>query len=330
MVFLLLAACDRGADEPTSTPRVVAYCSVDESIAAPILGEFARRTGVGVEAIYDSEAGKTTGLVQRIIHESQSGRVRADVFWSGEVFQTIRLARLNLLSPYASPAAEDIPPRFKDRAGRWVGAAVRARVVAYDPERVKEDDVPAQWEGFKNPRFASRVAIANPLFGTTRGHVAAMFAGWGADRGRSFLSALRDHGARIVDGNSAAVRAVLEGRAEFAFTDIDDVRMAQRSGASLAFRYPDLGDGGTLLIPCTVAVVAGGPNSAGAHALVDYLVSAEMERKLAEGPAGFVPVREGLRKALGISWPAESVVDYEAVAEAAESADAAVRELLIR
>ena len=119
-------------------------------------------------------------------------------------------------------------------------------------------------------------------------------------------------------------------RARIAATDTDDVWVAQRSGASLDLRYPDMGDGGTLLIPCSVALIAGGPNPKAARKLVDFLVSAEVERMLAKSASGNIPVREALRKELGMDWPKETKITFDAVADAMDEAVAAAREILLR
>src|SRR3990172_3920079 len=118
---------------PPASGQVVVYCSIDENVGRQVLDAYKARTGLEVSAVYDSEAGKTTGLVQRIVRESQAGRPRADVFWSSELFNTILLARMGLLEAYESPQAADIPARFKDREHRWTALAVRARVLAFHP-----------------------------------------------------------------------------------------------------------------------------------------------------------------------------------------------------
>ncbi len=313
---------------------MVVYCSVDEAFARKVLDAYRDRSGVELSVVFDSEAGKTTGLVNKIISEARAGRPRADLFWSSELFNTILLARQDLLQPYDSPAAMDIPSRFKDPQHRWTALAARARVLAFDPSRIAPGSggIPKRWEQLAAPEFASRIALGNPLFGTTRGHVAAMFALWGAQRGRAFLTRLRDGGAQIVDGNSAAVRNVIAGRTKFGVTDTDDVWVAQRSGASIDLTYPDMGDGGTLLIPCSVALIKGRPDvrRIAARGLVDFLVSAEVERMLAESDSRNIPVREGLRKELKMQWPPESKVEYSAVADAMDEAVTAVRDILIR
>ena len=70
------------------------YCSVDQEIAEPIIAEFEKQSGIKVLARFDTEASKTTGLVQKIKAEAASPV--ADVFWSSEIFHTIRLADAGL------------------------------------------------------------------------------------------------------------------------------------------------------------------------------------------------------------------------------------------
>lgn len=337
---ILLAAlpgCRRSPDQGSAAAdKVTVYCSVDESFARGILDAFKATSGVDVAVVFDSEAGKTTGLVNRISHEADAGRTRADVFWSSELFNTILLARRGLLESYDSPAAADIPVRYRDTQHRWTALAVRGRVIAFNANADETIALPTTWEELAKPEFARTTAFPNPLFGTTRGHLAAMFALWGPQRGRSFLTRIRENGVLIVDGNSAAVRSLLTGRRKIAATDTDDVWVAQARQAfdagvaSIDLRYLDMGDGGTLLIPCSVAIVKGAPHPQAARRLVDYLVSAEVERLLAQSGSRNVPVREHLRAELGMAWPPETKVDFNAVADAMDEAVAAAREILLR
>ncbi len=313
-------------DESTST--VVVYCSVDETFGRHVLDAFTAQTGIAVQAVFDSEAGKTTGLVRRI--ELERPNPRADVFWSSELFNTIVLARNGVFEPYDSPAARDIPPRYRDAQHRWTAIGLRGRVLAFDPQRTPADQVPGQWEALAGPDVAGRVAFANPLFGTTRGHVAAMFALWGPQRGEAFLRGLRENGARLVDGNSTAVREAVSGRVSLAATDTDDVVVANRHGAGLDQRFLDMGDGGTLLIPNSIAIPAGAPHPDLARRLVDFLVSAEVEQMLARSASHNIPVRPALREALGMPLPPETHVRYDAIADAMPTAVEAVREILVR
>ncbi|MCH7995823.1 MAG: ABC transporter substrate-binding protein, partial [Planctomycetes bacterium] len=205
ILLAVLPGCRRNPDQGSAAAdKVTVYCSVDESFARGILDGFKATSGVDVAVVFDSEAGKTTGLVNRIRHEADAGRPRADVFWSSELFNTILLARRGLLESYDSPAAADIPERYRDTQHRWTALAVRGRVIAFKSDGNETIALPTAWEDLAKPEFAKATAFPNPLFGTTRGHLAAMFALWGPQRGRSFLTRIRENGVLIVDGNSAA------------------------------------------------------------------------------------------------------------------------------
>lgn len=324
--WLATGACMAACEEKPEP--VVLYTSVDEAFARQVIDRFTRDSGIAVQMLTDTEAGKTTGLVKRI--RSEAAKPQADVFWSGEVFNTILLAREGLLEAYEPPNAADIPARYRDPAHRWTAIGLRARVLAFDREKTPPDALPTRWEQLAEPQHAARLSLANPLFGTTHGHVAAMFALWGEPKARDFLTRLRDGGVRIAAGNSSAVRDVMDGRAAICATDTDDVWVAQRQHASLDLRYLDLGDGGTLLIPTSVGLVAGCPHRQPARKLVDFLVSAELERLLAGTDSRNIPVREALREELNLELPPQTQVSFEQVADQMAASAAAVREILIR
>ena len=242
---------------------VVLYCSVDQTIAEPIIAEFERQTGIKVLARFDTEASKTVGLVQRIRAEAASPL--ADVFWSGEIFHTIRLAREGLLAPYNGDATKNWPGRFADADGKWYGFALRARVIAYNTNRVSADDAPSRLEDVLDSKWKGRLVMATPEFGTTGGDVASWFAHYGLDRAQEILHALKANEVRLVAGNSTAVRMVATGQADVCFTDTDDVYAAQRNGWPVAMNYLDQAGEGPLAIPNTAAVIKGAahPKEAG-------------------------------------------------------------------
>lgn len=323
---------DGGASARTNdggAPGVAAlYCSVDEAFARKVIAAYETKFDAKVQLITDTEAGKTTSLVQKLRLERD--RPRADVFWSSEQSQTELLAREGALAAYDSPSAADIPEPFRHPDNLWTGFALRARVVAYDPARTSADELPKTWRELAESRFARTLAIANPLFGTTRGHVAAMQAGWGAAQLRAFLEALIAHKALIADGNSTAVRKLISGNVKFAMTDSDDVFVAQKRGHAIAMTFPDMGDGGTMLIPNTVALIAGAPHADAGRKLIDYLLSADVERMLAESDSGNYPVRQSLRAELEITLPPASEISIGEIVDVQPAAIQLCRDVLLR
>lgn len=342
-VLLCAGGCQSSSEEAKDSGSVTVYCSVDTAFAEPIVRAFERSSGIRVYLVTDTEAGKTTGLLTRI--KAERDRPRADVWWSSEVFSTLELAAAGLLAEYRPPSAADIPPAYRDASGRWTAYALRGRVLAYDPKRTRAEDLPRRWAEVTDPRWRGRFQIADPRFGTTRGHMAALLERWGRDAMTDFYKKLNSNDGRLAAGNAECVALLLRDEADIVATDTDDVIVAQERGDSIAMAYPDLGrppgtdaslppatapSGGTLWIPCTVAVVAGGPRAAEARRIADHLVSAEVEEALARSESRNVPVRVALREKLGIQPIAEAAVDYAAIAARLAESDRLVNEVLLK
>lgn len=292
--------------DSSTTSRLVVYCSADAEVALPLLELFTQSTGVHVDPVFDTEATKTTGLVNRLLAEKS--RPRADVWWSSEPFGTIRLAQAGVLAAYRSAAAESSvaggwPAMLKDSNAepRWYGFGSRARVFVRNTKLVPENTAPTAIEDLLDTRFAGRVGIARPQFGTTRGHMAAILAARGEDAFIAWLKGLRAAGVRLLDGNAAIARAVATGELHVGLTDSDDVFAGQQQGWPIAASFEREASRTLVLIPNTVARVAGGPGGDGASALVDFLLSTKAQRALALTPSKNLPVDSALQAELG-SW----------------------------
>ncbi len=311
--------------------EVVVYTSVDQIFSQPILERYAKTSGVKVRAVYDVEASKTTGLVNRLLAEKQ--RPQCDVFWNSEIGKTIVLKQKGVLAPYASPSAADIPGFLVDKEKQWTGFAARARVLVYNTKLLKAADLPASIFELTDARWRGKVAMAYPLFGTTATHVAAMYAGWGSEKTGAYLHALHANEVVIVDGNSVVRDLVVEGRLPIGFTDTDDVNVAIQAGKPVKMIYPDKQGAGTLLIPNTVALIKGAPHAEEGKKLIDYLLSKDVESRLSFSASANMPVREGVHTPAHV--PAYSSikameVDYERVAGLMPAAARFCQQLFIR
>ena len=270
------APAERGARK-----HVVVYASVDQNYSEPVLEQFEARTGIEVKAVYDVEAAKTTGLVNRLLAEKDNPR--ADVWWSGEFAQTVELADEGVLAPYRSPSASAIPDGFRSQDDLWTGFGGRARVLLANVEELAPHEIPVSiFDLVDAPIRPQNIGIANPVFGTSATHAAALYALLGPDEGRAYFESLRDRGVHVLDGNAAVRDQVASGQLAFGLTDTDDACGAMRRGAPVKVVLPDQGQGsiGTLVVPNTVALVKGAPHSAEARALIDYLLSEETSRDL--------------------------------------------------
>ncbi|MFH1726622.1 MAG: extracellular solute-binding protein [Elusimicrobiota bacterium] len=271
---------------------VVVYTSVDLVYAESILREFERRTGIDVRIVPDTEASKTTGLYNRLIAEKDNPQ--ADVFWNSEMSRTVNLKAKGVLSPYDSPSGKDIPDAFKDPESFWTGFAARARVIVYNTELLQKEAVPISILDLTDPRWKNEVGMANPLFGTTASHTAAIMHLWGRRKGALFFENLKANGIKVFPGNSTVRDMVANGEIKAGLTDTDDVWAGLDQGKPLGMIYPDQEGIGTLIIPNTVALIRGARHPDQAKHLIDYLLSREVEEALAKGRPRQIPLRSGI------------------------------------
>lgn len=327
-----LAACSRSADKP----EVVLYSSVDDQLLRDVAGAFERESGVSVKIVGDTEATKTTGLVERLVEEK--ARPGADVWWSSEPLGTIRLAREGVLEAYRSADEDGIeggwPREFRANDGTWYAFACRGRVVVYNTKKLG-DAPPRTLAELTQARFKGRIGMARPQFGSTRGQMGALTAQFGEPALRAWLTALQANGLRLYDGNSAVVHAVAYGEIDAGLTDTDDVYAGQREGwpVDMVFAPARLGTSaepdGPMLLPNTVALIHGAAHPRQARALIDFLLSERAERMLARSESRNFPVRPALAHDPAMRAPEGArAPDLERAADAVSRAMRACDEIL--
>jgi len=281
------AAPGCGGHDPEDGGVVVVYTSLDQVHSEPILDEFERRTGIRVLPVYDAEASKTTGLVNRLI--ARRNDPDCDVLWNNEVVQTARLASMGLLAPYASPNASRIPAEFRDVEHRWTGFAARMRVIIYNTGLVAAEEAPDSLADLTDEKWKGRAALARPFFGTTLTHMAWLHQAWGGERLSKFCRAVRANDVAFCTGNATVRDMVAAGERAFGLTDTDDAWAAMQAGKPVGVRVPDAA-AGAVVMPNTVSLVSGCPHPEAGRRLIDYLLSAEVERRLARGAGAQIPL----------------------------------------
>ncbi len=302
----------------TETAAVV-YVALDRQFSEPILHEFTARTGIQVQAVYDTESTKSVGLANRI--RAEAARPRCDVYWNNEILNTLRLKQDGLLQPCQPPNATGYPAQFRDAAGHWFGFAARARVLLVNTELVGPDEMPTSVADLADPNWKGRTGLAKPLFGTTASHVACLFAQLGADRAAELLRAMRGNEIQITGGNKSCAEMVGAGRLVFGLTDTDDALAELDAGRPVRIVWPDAADGqmGVLLLPNTLALVQDCPHPSAGARLIDYLLSPAVEAALAAGPSGQMPLhRDAQARARVGDWRDLHLmpVDFTRAAEA--------------
>ena len=268
-VALLVAAAgtactDDGGDE------LVIYSGRNQNLIRPLLDEFARDTGIDIRVRY----GDTSELAPTILEEGDN--TRADVFFSQDAGALAALGDAGLLAPLPRPLLDRVDRRFRDPDGRWTGVTARARVIAYNTDRIAEADLPPSALALAEPAWRGRVGVA-PTNASFVAYVSALIEEIGEDRTRTFLEGLRANGVKEYDNNVLILDAVASGEIDVGLTNHYYLygEFKERPDAPVANHFPGQGPEGegTFVNVAGVAVLAASEQTEQARRFVDYLLS---------------------------------------------------------
>ena len=181
-----------------------------------------------------------------------------------------------------------------DPDGYWTGFSARMRVIVYNTKSVTADEAPTSIFDLAEPKWKGQVAMADPRFGSTSFHVAALYALAGDEKMDDFFRRLKANGVRIVDGNSVVRDLVARGDIKVGLTDTDDVNVAIEDGQPVSMVLPDKDGLGVPVMPNMVSLIANAPHPDEGKQLIDYLLSTDVERQLAQSEAVQIPLHEGV------------------------------------
>lgn len=272
-VLLALVLVGVGVTQAQPT-RIVVYSALPDLETTMVNREFTKRTGISVEALSVAAAGTLAARIR-----AEKDKPRADIFVGGSADFHVPLAREGLLLKYVSPAAIEarISPMYRDPDGFWHGWYLGALAIIINTDRWEREMAPrrvpkpATWDDFIRPEFRGHFIMPSPI--TTGGgyiFTAAQIFRLGEDRAWAYLRALNVNASQYTPTAPGTITLLARGEG------IVGMQWAHEGiGARLAALQPLE----TIVPPDTafeigaVSIIKGGPNSEGAKAYVDFLMS---------------------------------------------------------
>ena len=313
--FLALCLLFISCSSQQEVKTVTVYVSEDQVFSEPLLKDFEKETGIKVNAVYDTEESKSTGVMNRLIAEKNNPQ--ADVYWANEPIRAEVLRQKNILTPYLSPNAEGIPLNFREKNNYWTGFSARVRVIVAQKEL---EEKPSSILDYSNAKYKAKAVIANPLFGTTTAHIAALFSLWGEAKTKSFLEKMKANQITLSTSNGESADFIASKQYAFSLVDSDDAISRFRQKENISIIYPDQKEGevGIFVVPNAVMMIAHAPHPKMAQKFIDYLLSKKSEEKLARADCAQIPLHQGVsapKDLKSISELKVMQVDYATVAQ---------------
>ena len=268
-----LAACGSGGSD-----ELVIYSGRAENLVSPILERFEKEEGVDISVRY----GDTAELAAAILEEGDN--TKADVFFSQDAGALAALASRDRLAKLPASAIDVVDERFRDPEGRWVGVTGRARVIAYNTDKLTEADVPEDIFELTDPKWKDRVGFP-PTNASFIAFVSALTEEYGKDRVKAFLEGLKANGAKTFDNNIVTIEAIADGEIDLGLVNHYYLysEFEERPDLPVANFYPgQKGGTGTFVNVAGIGILEGSERSEDAQKLLTYLLGEEAQTYFSE------------------------------------------------
>lgn len=169
---------------------------------------FQDKTGIQVKI----RKGGDGQLASQITEEG--ARSPADVLYTEESPPLIRLASAGLLAKLEPETLALVEPEHAGGNGDWIGITARTRVLAYNPKKIDEKDLPKSLMDLSDPSWSGRFGFV-PTSGAFLEQVAAVIKLKGQEEAEDWLTGLKAFGS-IYTNNVTAMKAVENGEVDMA------------------------------------------------------------------------------------------------------------------
>lgn len=283
LATVFLAGCASSRDEKAFADKkegssLVIYSGRKEPLIKPVLDAFEKDTGIKVTL----RSGGASELANAIIEEQKSPG--ADVFIANDAGTLEMLRQKGLLQPNSSTALNAVPEDLKARDGSWVGVSARSRVIMYNTNLVKENELPKSIKDLTDPRWKKQVAMATSSNESVIGHITALRLTLGEGETEKLLRGLMANQVQSLKGHTEVRKAVAAGEFKFGIVNNYYYHLQKQEGSPVGVIYPDQGEG-QVGVPVNVAgaaIVKGAKNSTAARKFMDYLVKPETQELFAK------------------------------------------------
>lgn len=296
-----LAAC--GSSEEPAQPDgstgtdasgpLVVYSGRGEDLVGPIIERFTAVTGIEVNVRYGNSA------EMLLLIQEEGNNSPADVYYSqGAGFLGI-LSNDAGLTPLPEEVVTLVPEGLRSPEGDWVGLSGRARVIAYNTDRLSADQVPGSLTELSDPIWRGRIAWA-PTNASLQDHVTAMRVMIGEEATETWLRGVMANAVPYTN-NGAILDAVASGEVKIGLTNHYYLypRLLDDPDYPVANKFSAPGDPGALVNIAGAGVLTTSSRPQAAAALLKFLLSAEAQEYFS-GSNFEIPTVIGVSPAEGV------------------------------
>ena len=325
--FLAPIIVATGAIASLQAAELNIYSHRHYGVDAELAKAFTEKTGIKVNV----QSANADQLIERI--KSEGANSPADLFVTVDVARIQRLKADGLLQPVKSEVIDtQIPAPFRDPEGYWIPYTIRARIIVASKERVKAGEIET-YEDLADPKWEGRLLIRSADSTYNQSLLASIIAANGAEKATAWAKGVVKNMARPPQGGDREqIKGVASGLADIAVTNTYYLGMllnskdpTEREAAKkVTAIFPNQEGRGTHFNVGAVGVLKSSKNVENAVKYLEFLLSPESQKKIANGtyefPANLDPSLSEIHQQWGKFKP-----DAETFPKLGENLDAAVK-----
>jgi iron(III) transport system substrate-binding protein len=266
LVLVPLAGCGGGSGGGDADLTI--YSGRNKALIGNLIKDFEKQSGLKVEVRY----GDSAELAAQIAEEGDNSP--ADVFFSQDAGALGSIE--SQLAPLPTDVLDEVPDRYRDDQGRWVGVSARARVVAYDSRELKPATLPDTIMAFTGPEWKGRIGFP-PTNASFQAFVSAMRLDIGDDATRKWLEGIKANEPKIYENNIQTEEAIARGEIDVGFVNhyYAYELKAEQPNFPVRNHFLRKGDPGALVNAAGPGILATSDGKPAAEKFVRYLLSPE-------------------------------------------------------
>jgi iron(III) transport system substrate-binding protein len=275
-VALLALACASpglaqvSVDAAKKEGKVVVYGTVIPQVMKLIQAGFESKHGITIEYW----RGDATKVVDRVLTEWRAGKPGFDVVIGAR--GPLALAKADGVYAKFTPAsAAAFPAKLKDKDGQLTVWRLTPVGILVNTEQVKGNDVPKSWDDLLLPKWQGKISMPDPSRHASTAAFLSNMQQLKGDKWMEFVRTLAKQKPLLVESYSSVPNAIVRGEASLG---ISYVQYAGQTKGPIGFApaVQSFAD------PSDAALSAKAANPNAAKVLIDYLCSAEGQKKVAE------------------------------------------------
>ncbi|HWP58756.1 MAG TPA: Fe(3+) ABC transporter substrate-binding protein [Candidatus Acidoferrales bacterium] len=247
---------------------------------------YTKATGIKINRIEGGE----DALFERI--KAEGANSPADVFLTVDVARLWRAEQAGIFAPVKSATLiQRIPAQYRDQDHKWFGFSARARVLAYDRNKVKSGEL-MRYEDLASPRWKGEICTRSSSHPYNLSLIASMILHLGEEKATEWARGVAANLARPPrGGDTDQLRAVAAGECAIALSNhyyyVRLMRSQQPEDRAVVEKvglvWPNQSDRGAHVNISGGGMLRHAPHRDAAVKFLEYLASDEAQTLFAKG-----------------------------------------------